>query len=120
MAKLNVKSSHATHATDFIKADSEQAVFFGNPMIDGLFSAVSTLSAELWASRRRTRITEKLMETNDKVTRDMIEQYVPTAEETAAWNTERDRFVRMVFDPFMRQSEIPYASALYRRPDPGK
>lgn len=115
MAKIEVKTDKKTYTTDYIPADEPRAVFFGNPHIDHLFSAVAALGAEVWALRRRQKITEKLLEKHGSITSAMIQEYIPTPEDTAAWNAERQELVASVFHSFEQQSDIPYASSLHPR-----
>jgi hypothetical protein len=114
MAKITVDSDRKTHTTEFTPADTDRSVFLGNPQVDHLFTAVAVLGSEVWALRRRQRITEKLIQQNKgAVTIDMIEKYVPTPEENAAWGAERNDLVASIFQGFTRQADIPYASTLH-------
>ena len=115
MAKIEVKTNKPTYTQDFIAADEPRAVFFGNPHIDHLFTAVAALGAEVWTLRRRQLITEKLLEKNGSITAAMIQAYVPTPEDTAAWNGQRQELIASVFHSFEQQSDIPYASTLHPR-----
>lgn len=115
MAKIEVKTNKPTYTSEFVAADEPRAMFFGNPHIDHLFSAVAALGAEVWALRRRQRITEKLLEKNGAVTTEMIQNYIPTPEDTAAWNNERQELVANIFHSFEQTTDIPYASSLHPR-----
>ena len=98
-----------THTGDFIKADTDRAVFMGNPHIDNLMTVVIALGAEIWTDRRRLRVVERLLETKGTVTRDMVEEYVPSVEEKAMWDKERDGMVKRVFDVLSRDTANPPA-----------
>jgi hypothetical protein len=98
-----------THVADFIKADTDRVVFTGNPHTDNLMTVVIALGAEVWADRKRLRVLERLLETKGKVTREMVEQYVPSSEEQAAWDLERDRMVRRVYDVLQRDADASLA-----------
>jgi hypothetical protein len=37
----------------------------------------------------------------------MIETYMPSEEEEAAWQAERDQFIAMAFEPLIRRSSMP-------------
>jgi hypothetical protein len=114
MAKIELASGRETYAVDFTAADTDRAVFFGDAALDNLFTAVTVLGAEVWALRRRAKITEKLLqEKKGAVTIEMIEKYVPTAEENAAWARERSELVSSVFAAFARPADLPYASTLH-------
>jgi hypothetical protein len=91
-------------ASDFIKADADNAVFLGNPHIDNLMTIVIAIGAEIWADRQRMRIIEHLMETKGKVTKDMVEQFIPSDEQKAAWATERDAMAKRVYSVMARDT----------------
>ncbi|MSO98599.1 MAG: hypothetical protein EXR11_10340 [Rhodospirillaceae bacterium] len=91
-------------ASDFIKSDSDNAVFLGNPHIDNLMTIVIAMGAEIWADRQRMRIIEHLLETKGKVTKDMVEQFVPSDEQKAAWGAERDAMAKRVYSVMARDT----------------
>jgi hypothetical protein len=91
-------------ASDFIKGDTDSAVFLGNPHVDNLVSIVIAMGAEIWADRQRSRIIEHLLSTKGKVTTEMIEQYVPTDEQKTAWAAERDAMARRVYGVMARDT----------------
>lgn len=90
----------ATFTAPYIQADSDQAAMLGNPILDSMMSAMISMSAEMWAQTKRARIVEALLEQHGRVTADMIEAYVPTPEQEAAWAAERDRFIKRTFGAF--------------------
>jgi hypothetical protein len=118
MAKYQVKSDRPTFAADFVKADMERAVFLQNPTLDNMFTALVTISSELWATKRRLKIVESQLEKKSVLSREETEQYVPSGDETSQWQTERDEFVRYCFAQFLRPADIAYASTT--SPFPGK
>ena len=91
-------------AAPFIPADTDSAVFLGNPHIDNLMSVVIALGAEIWADRQRMKVVERLLETEGKATTEMIEAYVPTAAEKEAWETERMAMVERVYNVLSRDT----------------
>lgn len=93
-----------TYASDFIKGDTDQAVFLGNPHIDNLMTVVIALGAEIWSDRQRLRIVENLMATKGKVTSEMVEQYMPSEEEKAGWQKEREAMVKRVYSVLSRDT----------------
>ena len=114
MAKSDVKTNRETFAVDYTKSDTDHAVFLGHPAIDNLFTAVTVLGAEVWALRRRQKITEKLLEEKKgAVTVEMIQKYIPTAEENAAWTAERTELVASIFASFTRPADTPYAATIH-------
>ena len=94
-----------TYTHDFFKSDTDQAVFLGNPLMDDMMTTLVALGAEVWASRRRVRIIEFLMEKKGAVTKDMVEAYVPTAEEEAELQAERDAFIKIAYGHMAREME---------------
>lgn len=103
------KKDRQTYESDYVKGDLERAVFLGNPLIDHLFTAMQSLGAEVWTNRRRMYITESLL-AQKGITREMIEKYMPTADEEARWKSDRDKMVKTMYAPFLRQADINYAS----------
>jgi hypothetical protein len=103
-AKKEAKKDRPTYAADFIKGDTDSAVFLGNPHIDNLMTIVIALGSEIWADRQRVKIIEKLLATKGKVTPEMIEQYMPTEEEKAAWQAEREAMVKRVYAVLSRDT----------------
>ncbi|MBM3515822.1 MAG: hypothetical protein FJX59_19220 [Alphaproteobacteria bacterium] len=96
------KGKRQEYTTDFIKADIGNVSFLGNVHIDNIMTALIAMGAEIWTDRRRIRVLESLLEKKG-VTRDMVEQYVPTAEEEATWKKEREVLVDRMYGQFARQ-----------------
>jgi hypothetical protein len=120
MPKIDLPTDRENYAVEYTKSDTDRGVFFGNAVIDSLFTAVTVLGAEVWALRKRAKITEKLLEEKKgAITVEMIQRYVPTAEENVAWGLERNELVASIFSSFTRQGDIPYASTLSTN-DPDK
>ena len=113
MADSSLRAKLETYTTEYIKADYDRAVFHGDPMIDSLFTALTALGSQVWTVQRRMRIVEILLEKNGTVSREMIEQYVPTAEEAAQLKAERDEFVAEMYDPFRESGDVPYGESLH-------
>lgn len=95
-----------SHTAAFIPKDADQFVFLENQVLDSLVSTVLELSAELWALKRRTLFTEALLEQRGVVTKDDIETYRPSDDETAEWAAQRDRFVKRIYGPFARKAPL--------------
>lgn len=93
-----------TRAAPFIAADTDAAVFLGNPHIDNLMSVVIALGAEIWADRQRMKVVERLLENEGKATAAMIEAYVPTDAEKEAWEAERMEMVERVYSVLSRDT----------------
>ena len=98
--------------TDYFKGDTDNMVMLGHPMLDSLMEMVIALGAEVWSGQQRVKIMEKLLSTQGKVTTEMIEQYVPTAEETAQWQSERKAMVDRVYAVMSRNTAAaaPFSS----------
>lgn len=107
--KIKVNSDRPTYASDFVKSDVEQAVFLGNPILDNMMSTILALSTETWANRRRTKVLEALL-ADKGITREMIEGYIPTGEDEAEWQADRDRFIDMTLSPLLREGSLPLSS----------
>ena len=91
--------------TNFVKGDFDNMVMLGNPMIDSMLEMIIALGAEVWSGQQRVKIIEKLLTTKGKVTTQMIEQYTPTPEETAAWAAERKAMVDRVYSVMARNTK---------------
>ena len=81
-----------------------EPAFFDNPAIDNLIAVTMELGAELWVQRERMRIIERILAEKGVVTAELIEQYTPSVEETAAVRAERDAFVQRLFGAFARET----------------
>ncbi len=90
-------SDNPGYTADFIKSDTDRATFMDDPALDHLMTALVSVSTEIWVQARRMKIVERLLEDHGKVTQEMIESYQPSAEEEAAWQSERDRFIERTF-----------------------
>ncbi|MCB2109300.1 MAG: hypothetical protein KDE14_16440 [Rhodobacteraceae bacterium] len=91
-----------TVAIDFNKSDTDQQVWLGNPHIDNLVHVVIALGAELWTSKQRQIIAEKLAEKGIPATYQAIETYKPTREEEAQWEEERRALASRLYGVFGR------------------
>ncbi len=96
---------HPTYASDFIKSDTDQAVFLGHPLFDNMMTSMIALGAEVWTNRRRMRIIEKLLEEHGSVTNELIEAYMPSEEEEAALRSERDSFIERTYGVLARETK---------------
>jgi len=99
-------SKPQTHTADFIPKEAENFVFLDNQVLDSLVTSVLELSAEVWSLKRRALFTESLLEAKGAVSREEIETYAPSAEETAEWQAQRDRFIKRVYAPFDRKAPL--------------
>lgn len=99
MAKL--KTTRPTYTADAIPSDITEAVYLGNPILDNLVSTVIAMGTEMWETKRRLKVVEAVLEEKG-VTSEMIEQFVPSEEQTAAWEADRDSFIDLAFGPLAR------------------
>jgi hypothetical protein len=90
--------------TGFIKHDADNMVLMGNAHIDNLLHMVIALGAEVWTGQQRVKIMETLLTKHGKVTTEMIETYVPTEQETAAWAAERKAMVDRIYSVMARNT----------------
>lgn len=104
MAKL--KTDRPTYTTDFIESDTERAVFLGNPLFDNMMTALISLGSEVWTTRRRVKVLESVL-ADKGVTQEMMETYMPTEAENAAWEKERDAFIQRTFGALARNADRP-------------
>ena len=102
-----------TVASEFVKADYDEAYFLKDPMIDSIFTSMTAIAANVWALQRRQEITEILLEKHGSVTREMIETYMPTEEEQKKIQERRNAFVDEIYDPFKQSGTIAYASSFH-------
>lgn len=85
-----------THREDYVPMQVDD-VFLNNPALDNVTSAVIALGSEFWALQTRMNVVETLLEEKGTVSKEMIENYRPTAEERAALDEQRDRFIKRVY-----------------------
>ena len=113
MATTKLKTDRQTFASDFIPSDVEQAVFLGNPILDNMMTSLIALGAEVWSNRRRMKVLEALL-AEKGVTNEMVEKYMPSAEEEAEWQKDRDRFIDLTYSPLLREGNLPVSAAFQR------
>ena len=99
------KGEHPTYTVDFFKADSDAVRFYDDPMTDNIITALLALGTETWALRQRTLVLERVL-AEKGVSREMIEGYMPTDEDVAEWEQERERFVDQLMRPLMREGNL--------------
>ena len=113
MATTNLKTDRPTYASDFIPSDVEKAVFLGNPILDNMMTSLIALGAEVWSNRRRMKVVEALL-AEKGVTNEMVEQYMPSTDEEAEWQKDRDRYIDLVYSPLLREGDLPVSAAFQR------
>lgn len=96
------QKDRADYAVDFVKSDYDKAVITDNAHTDNLMTAVLNLAGEVWVLRRRSLIAEKLANQKVFATAAAIDAYVPSAEENAAWQRERDTFIERTLSVLTR------------------
>lgn len=106
-----------TYTNDYVRMDTDRALFMKDKNMEAMFSAMIALSAEVWTGRRRQKVLEGVLAKKLGVTPADLEAYMPTAEESAEWKAERDRMVRVMFDQFLRPGDIPFGSSLHVDPE---
>jgi len=98
-----------TYTSDFIKSDTDKAVFLGDVVIDNMMTAMIALGAEVWSNRRRMKVLESLLEEKG-VTNAMVEAYMPSEEQSAEWMADRDAFVKRTFGVLAREGDLKMSS----------
>lgn len=114
MAKL--KTTRPTYTADAIPSDIEEAVYLGNPILDNLVSTVIAMGTEMWETKRRLKVVEALLEEKG-VTNEMIEKFVPSDEQTSAWEADRDSFIDLAFGPLARAGTKDFKTGFAKRGD---
>lgn len=114
MAKL--KTTRPTYTADAIPSDITDAVYLGNPVLDNLVSTVIAMGTEMWETKRRLKVVEALLEEKG-VTSEMIEQFVPSEEQTAAWEADRDSFIDLAFGPLAHPGRKSFKTGFEKRGD---
>lgn len=97
-----------TYAIDFLKSDTDKQVFLGSPHIDNIVSVTLALGAEVWATKQRQIVAEKLAEQGIAATTKAIETYKPSKAEEAEWEEERQALARRVYSVLARVTAAPY------------
>ena len=104
MTDVSQINGRQTYATAAIRAEIDSAVFLGNPHLDNLLTIVVALGAEIWESRQRMLIMERLLETHGNVTEEMIEQYVPSDAEVELWEAKKAAMTERVYSALARDT----------------
>jgi hypothetical protein len=111
-------SKHPTYAVEAIPSDIRDGQFLGNPALDNVVSCVIAMGAEMWSMRRRMKVLEAVMASKG-ITPEMIEKYVPTAQQAAEWEKDRDRFIDLTLgpmgDPSFRNASSDFVSDYQKR-----
>jgi hypothetical protein len=107
-------SSRPTYATEAIPSDTTQSAFLGNPVLDNVVSCMIAMSAEMWATKRRLKVLEAVL-AKTGVTPDKIEKFVPTPEQVAEWEQDRDRYIDLVMGPLANQAHRPFSTEFPKR-----
>lgn len=98
-----------TYTTQSIPTDVKVSQFLGNPALDNVVSCLVAMNAEMWALRRRVHVMQAVM-SQKGITDQMVEQYVPSASEEAAWEKDRDRFVSLTLGHLGDPSYMSFGS----------
>jgi hypothetical protein len=111
---MAIKSDRPTYAVEAIPSDVKDAVFLGNPILDNVVASIIAMGSELWATQRRLKVMESVMAKNG-ISPQAIEQYVPTPQEAAAWEKDRDRFIDLAFGPLGNDANQSYSADFPKR-----
>ena len=83
--------------------------YFDHPVLDHLVETVMQLGSELWTTRRRLELLEKVLAEAGALPEDAVEQYMPSAAEVSGEAARRDAFVRRLYAGFARGGEVQEA-----------
>jgi hypothetical protein len=108
------KFTRPTFAVKAIPSDVNNVSFLGNPVLDNLVSVVVAMGTEVWATKRRMKVMESVL-AKKGITTEMLEKYVPTAEEAAAWEKDRDRFIEMTFSALGNAGDLTASAPFPKR-----
>jgi len=100
------------YTTQAHPSDIDRAVFLGDQHADNMYSAFMVMATELWSLRRRQKVLEALLSSRRPVTLEAIETFIPSPEQAAAWQRDRDQFVKAIYDPFLRRDGVIYHESL--------
>lgn len=78
------------------KVKGGRKAFFSDAEIDKMLARTARLMAENWALQERVLTIEALLAERNVLSTADIDNYCPTAEQEAAWNQQRDQFIRSV------------------------
>ncbi len=98
-----------TYAAEATPSDVTSGAFLGNPVLDNVVSCMIAMSAEMWSTKRRLKVLEAVL-AKSGISPDKIEKYVPTAQEAAEWEKERDRYIDLVMSPLANQGYRSFSS----------
>ena len=79
--------------------------YFDHPVLDHLVETVMQLGSELWTTRRRLELLEKVLADAGALPENAVELYMPSADEIEDEAARRDAFVRRVYAGFARGGE---------------
>ena len=100
-----------TYTVEAIPKHLSDGVLLGDPTMDKMMTCLIAIGTELWATQYRLKVMEAVIATKG-VTNEMIEQYMPSTQEVADWERDRNRFVDLTFGPLGDDGHLP-ASAPY-------
>ncbi len=83
-------------------------IYLADPLLDATVRMLVELSAQVWVERERRLTLEALLESRGLLARADIEGFEPSADQRAAFKTERARFIEDVFKELRR---IPLEAA---------
>ena len=70
--------------------------YLGSESVTDVARMLMALASEVWVMRDRQIVTEYLLETTGKVTREDLNEFVPTGELAEQITAERERFARLI------------------------
>jgi len=110
----NPKAKRETYTAEAVPSDVKNGVFLGDPILDNVVSCVIAMGTELWATKRRLKVVEAVM-AKSGVTAAMVEKYVPSTQEVAEWERDRDRFIELTLGSLGNDGFRPAGSDFPKR-----
>lgn len=78
--------------------------YLGDPMLDRMMKVMMALARELYVTRDRLEVVERLLEARGSLSRADIEAYVPDAAAEAEIIAARDSYVARLLEPTLRDT----------------
>ena len=79
-----------------------QPSFLGDPMSDRIMQVVTNLAEELYVTRYRMEIMERLLDKNGLLRSADIEAFEPDSAASIEMRKSRDEFIEKLLDPVVR------------------
>ena len=92
------KEQRETYVSPPVPYDFGAMELLGNPALDNVVTCMIAMGAEMWATKRRLSALEAILEENG-IPASSVSSFVPSKEQEAEWQAERDRFIELAMAP---------------------